>query len=106
MLIEVKVPALSESVADGTLVNWHKKTGEFVKRNENLVDLETDKVVLEIVAPKDGVLKEITKGDGVLVAAQIFAQELDALALDHMIDVFLLCFLIVLCLECLSTVCS
>lgn len=67
MLIEVKVPALSESVADGTLVNWHKKAGEFVKRNENLVDLETDKVVLEIVAPKDGVLKEITKGDGVLV---------------------------------------
>ena len=67
MLIEVKVPALSESVADGTLVNWHKKAGEFVKRNENLVDLETDKVVLEIVAPKDGILKEITKGDGVLV---------------------------------------
>ena len=67
MLIEVKVPALSESVADGTLVNWHKKIGEHVKRNENLVDLETDKVVLEIVAPKDGVLKEITKGDGVLV---------------------------------------
>jgi 2-oxoglutarate dehydrogenase E2 component (dihydrolipoamide succinyltransferase) len=67
MLIEVKVPALSESVSDGTLVSWHKKAGEFVKRNENLVDLETDKVVLEIVAPKDGVLKEITKGDGVLV---------------------------------------
>jgi 2-oxoglutarate dehydrogenase E2 component (dihydrolipoamide succinyltransferase) len=67
MLIEVKVPALSESVADGTLVNWHKKIGEHVKRNENLVDLETDKVVLEIVAPKDGVLTEITKGDGVLV---------------------------------------
>jgi len=67
MLIEVKVPALSESVADGTLVNWHKKAGEFVKRNENLVDLETDKVVLEIVAPKDGILKEITKGNGVLV---------------------------------------
>ena len=69
MLIEVKVPALSESVADGTLVNWHKKIGEQVKRNENLVDLETDKVVLEIVAPKDGVLKEITKGDGVLVVS-------------------------------------
>lgn len=69
MLIEVKVPALSESVADGTLVNWHKKIGEHVKRNENLVDLETDKVVLEIVAPNDGVLKEITKGDGVLVVS-------------------------------------
>jgi len=69
MLIEVKVPALSESVSDGTLVNWHKSAGEFVKRNENLVDLETDKVVLEIVAPKDGILKEITKGDGVLVVS-------------------------------------
>jgi 2-oxoglutarate dehydrogenase E2 component (dihydrolipoamide succinyltransferase) len=67
MLIEVKVPALSESVADGTLVNWHKKIGDHVKRNENLVDLETDKIVLEIVAPNDGVLKEITKGNGMLV---------------------------------------
>jgi 2-oxoglutarate dehydrogenase E2 component (dihydrolipoamide succinyltransferase) len=77
MLIEVKVPALSESVADGTLVNWHKKAGEFVKRNENLVDLETDKVVLEIVAPKDGILKEITKGDGVLVMSDEVIAKID-----------------------------
>lgn len=70
MLIEVKVPALSESIADGTLVNWHKKVGDYVRRDENLVDLETDKVVLEIVAPKDGVIRSISKADGELVAAE------------------------------------
>lgn len=70
MLIEVKVPALSESIADGTLVNWHKKVGDYVRRDENLVDLETDKVVLEIVAPKDGVIRSIRKADGELVAAE------------------------------------
>lgn len=64
MPIDVKVPSLPESVADATLVSWHKKTGDFVRRDENLVDLETDKVMLEIVAPKDGVLKEIKMGDG------------------------------------------
>lgn len=67
MLIEVKVPALSESVADATLMNWHKKAGDYVRRDENLVDLETDKVVLEIVAPNEGVLKEISKVEGELV---------------------------------------
>ena len=67
MLIEVKVPALSESVADGTLMNWHKKIGDFVQRDENLVDLETDKVVLEIVSPGEGVLKEITRAEGDVV---------------------------------------
>jgi 2-oxoglutarate dehydrogenase E2 component (dihydrolipoamide succinyltransferase) len=70
MLIEVKVPALSESIADGTLVNWHKKVGDYVRRDENLVDLETDKVMLEIVAPKDGVLRSINKADGELVVAE------------------------------------
>ena len=49
--IEVKVPQLSESVAEATLLNWHKKEGEYVKRDENLVDIETDKVVLELPAP-------------------------------------------------------
>ena len=82
MLIELKVPALSESVSDGTLVNWHKKIGEHVKRNENLVDLETDKVVLEIVAPRDGVLKEITKGDGVLVVSDEVIATIDDSASD------------------------
>jgi 2-oxoglutarate dehydrogenase E2 component (dihydrolipoamide succinyltransferase) len=64
MLVEVKVPALSESVAEATLLSWHKKQGEFVKRDENLIDIETDKVVLELPAPQSGVLAKIIKGDG------------------------------------------
>jgi 2-oxoglutarate dehydrogenase E2 component (dihydrolipoamide succinyltransferase) len=67
MLIEVKVPALPESVADGTLSKWHKQAGQPVHRDENLVDLETDKVVLEIPSPQDGVLKEIRQADGSVV---------------------------------------
>ncbi|MDE2155658.1 MAG: 2-oxoglutarate dehydrogenase complex dihydrolipoyllysine-residue succinyltransferase [Xanthomonadaceae bacterium] len=59
MSIEVKVPVLPESVSDATIATWHKKAGDAVKRDENLVDLETDKVVLEVPAPVDGVLKEI-----------------------------------------------
>ena len=69
MLIEVKVPALSESVAEATLVTWHKKQGESVARDENLIDVETDKVVLELPAPHAGVLAEIIKGDGATVSA-------------------------------------
>ncbi len=64
MLVEVKVPALSESVAEATLLSWHKKQGEFVKRDENLIDIETDKVVLELPAPESGVIAKIMKGDG------------------------------------------
>src|SRR5476649_773063 len=64
MLVEVKVPQLLESVAEATLVSWHKKVGEYVKRDENLVDIETDKVVLETPAPDSGVLVKIIKGDG------------------------------------------
>ena len=59
MSIELKVPVLPESVSDATIAAWHKKAGDAVKRDENLVDLETDKVVLEVPAPVDGVLKEI-----------------------------------------------
>ncbi|RDS80475.1 2-oxoglutarate dehydrogenase complex dihydrolipoyllysine-residue succinyltransferase [Dyella monticola] len=59
MSIEVKVPVLPESVSDATIATWHKKAGDAVKRDENLVDLETDKVVLEVPAPVDGVLKEL-----------------------------------------------
>ena len=69
MSIEIKVPALPESVTDATLVAWHKKTGERVSRDENLVDLETDKVVLEVPAPADGVLQEIKVDDGATVTA-------------------------------------
>jgi 2-oxoglutarate dehydrogenase E2 component (dihydrolipoamide succinyltransferase) len=64
MSIEVKVPVLPESVSDATIATWHKKPGDAVKRDENLVDLETDKVVLEVPAPADGVLKEIRHDAG------------------------------------------
>ncbi len=70
MLVEVKVPALSESVAEATLLSWHKKQGEFVKRDENLIDVETDKVVLELPAPASGVLIKVIKGDGGTVAGE------------------------------------
>src|SRR5574337_388708 len=59
MSIELKVPVLPESVSDATIASWHKKAGDAVARDENLVDLETDKVVLEVPSPVDGVLKEI-----------------------------------------------
>src|SRR6478735_214937 len=62
--VEVKVPQLSESVSEATLVTWRKKAGEAVKRDENLIDVETDKVVLELPAPADGVLTRIVKNDG------------------------------------------
>ena len=68
MLVEVKVPMLSESVAEATLISWHKKEGERVDRDENLIDIETDKVVLELPAPATGVLAKIIKGDGTTVA--------------------------------------
>src|SRR4051794_28116438 len=73
-IIEVKVPQLSESVAEATLLDWHKKEGEAVKRDENLIDIEPDKVVLELPAPADGVLVKIIKqarasvGSGELLA--------------------------------------
>ncbi|HEX2649898.1 MAG TPA: 2-oxoglutarate dehydrogenase complex dihydrolipoyllysine-residue succinyltransferase [Burkholderiales bacterium] len=74
-VIEVKVPQLSESVAEATLLSWHKKQGEAVKRDENLIDIETDKVVLELPAPADGVLVSILKGDkGTVVAGEVIAR--------------------------------
>lgn len=69
MTIEVKVPMLPESVADATVSVWHKKAGDAVSRDENLVDLETDKVMLEVTAPSDGVLKEILVPSGGTVKA-------------------------------------
>jgi len=69
MTIEVRVPQLPESVADATLVSWHKKPGDAVTRDENLVDLETDKVVLEVPSPVAGVLKEIKLADGTTVTS-------------------------------------
>ena len=69
MLVEVKVPALSESVAEATLLSWHKREGEQVDRGENLIDIETDKVVLELPAPAAGMLAKINKDDGTTVTS-------------------------------------
>jgi 2-oxoglutarate dehydrogenase E2 component (dihydrolipoamide succinyltransferase) len=82
MLVEVKVPQLSESVAEATLLSWHKKQGEAVKRDENLIDIETDKVVLELPAPADGVLVSITKGDGSTVVANEIIATIDTEAVQ------------------------
>ena len=74
MSIEVKVPVLPESVSDALIATWHKKAGDAVKRDENLLDLETDKVVLEVPAPVDGVLKEIKFEEGSTVtSSQVIA---------------------------------
>ena len=70
MAIEIKAPTFPESVADGTVATWHKKPGEAVKRDELLVDIETDKVVLEVVAPADGVLAEVIKNEGDTVLSE------------------------------------
>jgi 2-oxoglutarate dehydrogenase E2 component (dihydrolipoamide succinyltransferase) len=67
--IEVKVPQLSESVAEATLLSWHKKVGEAVARDENMIDIETDKVVLELPAPSAGVIVQLIKADGATVVA-------------------------------------
>ena len=75
MIIDVKVPQLSESVAEATLVTWHKKVGAAVARDENLIDIETDKVVLELPAADKGVLIEIIKGDGdTVVSGEVIAR--------------------------------
>lgn len=70
MAIEIKVPSLPESVADATVLTWHKKAGDTVRRDENLVDLETDKVVLEVPSPVDGILKEIKITIGTTVISE------------------------------------
>lgn len=70
MAIEVKVPMLPESITDATVSSWHKKKGDQVSRDENIVDLETDKVMLEVPSPVDGVIKEIKKDSGTTVHAE------------------------------------
>lgn len=70
MTIEIKVPVLPESVADATIATWHKKVGEMIEQDENLVDIETDKVVLEVVAPESGMLESIIKNTGDTVLAE------------------------------------
>jgi len=74
MLVEVRVPQLSESVAEATLLEWHKKVGEHVARDENLIDIETDKVVLELPAPAEGVLVKILKNSkGLVTSGEVIA---------------------------------
>ena len=74
-ILEIVVPQLSESVAEATLLTWHRKIGEAVARDENLIDVETDKVVLELPAPAAGVLIDIIKGDGsTVVAGEVIAR--------------------------------
>ena len=74
MIVEVKVPQLSESVSEATLLAWHKSVGEAVARDENLIDIETDKVVMELPSPVDGVLVSIVKGEkGLVVAGEVIA---------------------------------
>ena len=78
MTIEIKAPQFPESIADGSIATWHKKPGEPVKRDELIVDIETDKVVMEVVAPADGSIQEILKNEGDVVLSQetigIFAE--------------------------------
>ena len=69
MTTEIKAPVFPESVAEGTVATWHKKPGEAIARDELIVDIETDKVVLEVVALADGVIESIIKGEGETVAS-------------------------------------
>ncbi|WP_101675288.1 2-oxoglutarate dehydrogenase complex dihydrolipoyllysine-residue succinyltransferase [Alloalcanivorax mobilis] len=78
MATDIKAPQFPESVADGTVATWHKKEGEAVKRDELLVDIETDKVVLEVVAPMDGVVAKILKDEGDTVESQQVLGQLEA----------------------------
>ena len=77
MIIEVKVPVFAESITEGTLLSWHKKVGDAVTRDETLVDVETDKVVLEVPAPQSGVLVEIVVQDGETVTSEQFLAKID-----------------------------
>ena len=80
MLVEVKVPVLAESVPDATLLEWKKKSGERVERGENLIDLETDKVTLEVAAPEGGILVELRKQTGDVVTADEILAVIDTTA--------------------------
>jgi 2-oxoglutarate dehydrogenase E2 component (dihydrolipoamide succinyltransferase) len=76
-IVEVKVPQLSESVAEATMLQWKKKVGDTVAADEILIEIETDKVVLEVPAPSAGVLSEIIQGDGATVAAEQLIARID-----------------------------
>src|SRR5580693_556293 len=78
MRTEIRVPQLPESVADATLVAWHKQPGDAIRRDENLADLETDKVVLEVPAPMNGVMREISAAAGTTVTSGQLLAIIDA----------------------------
>src|SRR5699024_8825154 len=77
-IIDVLVPQLSESVSEATLMEWKKQPGEAVEMDEILIEIETDKVVLEVPAPSDGVMSEIVKGDGSTVGAEEVIARIDS----------------------------
>ena len=77
MLVDVKVPVLAESVAEATLIAWQKRVGDQVKRGDNLIDIETDKVTLEVAALNDGVVIEIIKDDGEIVLSDEIIARID-----------------------------
>ncbi len=77
MIIDIKVPQLAESVAEATLLAWQKQAGDSVSRGDNLIDIETDKVTLEVTAPDDGVLQEIIKEEGAQVGSNEVIARLD-----------------------------
>mgnify|MGYP000532936640 CR=1 FL=1 len=83
MSLEILVPSLPESVSDATLATWHKKPGEFVNKNDNLVDLETDKIVLEVPAPESGILTKIIQQDGAIVVTGDVLALLDTEAVEE-----------------------
>ncbi len=86
MLIEIKVPTLAESVSDATVSAWLKKPGDYVRRDEHLTDLETDKVVLEVTAPQDGLLKEIRQPQGKTVHSDEILAVIDASAIAPVVE--------------------
>ena len=79
-IVEVKVPQLSESIAEATMLTWKKKVGEAVAVDEILIEIETDKVVLEVPAPSAGVITEILQGDGATVVAEQLIAKIDSTA--------------------------
>ena len=86
MAVEVKVPVLPESVTEATVLNWHKQEGDVVKRDDNLVDLETEKVVLEVPAPEDGVIKQLLKQDGDIVSASEVLAVIEPQAVTEVVE--------------------
>lgn len=83
MSVDVKVPMLPESVTEATLLTWHKKVGDKVRRDENLVDIETEKVVLEVPAPQDGVIKELIRNSGDVVTSDELLAVIEPATVDE-----------------------